>query len=310
MHRWVPASLVALVACLALAGGGAGATLDDLRRGDVAVQPGAMVEPGERRRLEELARSLRARGHPTEFVLASAAVRAPEREANRLRRRLDDEGTVIVLTPADVGIASALPDEVEWFLVWREARLLEGDRVGALGHITDALAPPAERPGGGPVLPLPFILLALAALGVAAAAAFIGPIPTLLAEWLIRMVLAWRRERARATPPPPDASVGERIAVHALAAELAARVEALEPAIRARSGPRPGEARRAYERALLTHGEVAGLAASATAGPVVDRMRTRLEEGLRDAARARAAIDGEPWPPAEMTSAAEAHGGA
>jgi hypothetical protein len=262
-----------------------------LRTGDVYVAPGTDVGSDAQARLEAAAQRLRAAGRPTKFVVLAQRPDDSVGLARTLRGSLGFGGSVLVLSPGNLGIAPAagLAPGTSQAAFDAERAALRADPIAGTIAVANRLA--AARRGsaaggnggssgnddGGISGWVVGLLVALVAVGGVGA-----------------VLLARRSARARAERRIAE----ERAALEPLVDALAAEITDLEDEVDV-AGARAERARPAHDEAVTAYGEARDALPAAGTSAAVAAVRGTLERGLRAARRARAALDGAPEPTAE-----------
>jgi len=273
----VPLVLVAWLSTPGVAA--ASAAGDALRHRDVFVAPGGPASAADDTRLTDAATSLRQQGSPTKFaVLAERPAEGSSAAARALRREIGFDGTLLVLAPGTLGVASSRVSPAAIQSAYNASLpTLRTDLIRGAISVARQLAPQAASRSGRTKSASP--------VGMVVALLFIAALTGGIALLAIR---SQRRKKARALEE-------RRAALEPLVDGLATQITEIGPEIEAGGAP-AGAARPDYDAALAAYGEARDALPRATDEGAVKLAALKLETGLRAAARARAALDGQPPP--------------
>lgn len=287
--RLVVASAVALVAALALMAGTAAALLDlaPVAASDVAVEKGSGLSGADRAALESAALALAAKDTPAKFVVLNAKPADAQGYARSLRAQLSYPGSILVLSPGNLSIASPLPsDEVQRAFDAERANLRADPVAGTIAvadRLSAALAAggtPAQAGngdgssgddggGGGGVL---LWILALGA-GVV----------------VVAVIVSRRGAKRRAA----QALAARRESLEPLVDALAAQISDLDDDMEV-ANERTAAAKPHHATAVLSYGEARDILEGPTpqTPESLDAAAAALETGLRAARRVHAVLEG------------------
>jgi hypothetical protein len=251
---------------------------DALRHGDVFAAPGSPASAADASRLEQAAASLRRSGSPTKFaVLAARPAEGSPAAARALRGEIGFNGTLLVLAPGTLGVASSRVSQGAILSAYNAALpTLRADLIGGAIAVARQLATtPASGSGGGGGGAVGTVVAVLVVLAVTGAIVLLGA----------------RSRRRKAARMLED----RRAALEPLVDGLATQITEIGPEVEA-AGAAADAARPDYEAALTAYGEARDALPRAADEGAVKLAALKLEAGLRAAARARAALDGKPPP--------------
>lgn len=288
--RLVAATAVALVVALALAGSAAALIdLAPVAASDVAVENGAAVSSAERAELTSAAAALAAAGTPTKFVVLRAKPADAQAYARSLRQRLSYPGSILVLSPSNLAIASPLRSSAVQQAFDAERAALRADPVAGTIAVANRLsaavaagtapatgddATPSEEGGGGSGGNVLLWILALGA-GVV----------------LVAVLVSRRGAKRRAA----QSLAARRESLEPLVDALAAQISDLDDDMRV-VNERTAAAKPHHEMAVLSYGEARDIleAPGARTAQGLDAAAAALETGLRAARRTHAVLEGRP----------------
>ena len=273
--------VLALVAWLSVPGFAAASQAGDvLRHGDVYAAPGSPASASGVTGLQDAASSLRRSGFPTKFaVLAARPAEGSPAAARALRQEIGFDGTLLVMAPGTLGVSSSRISQTAIQQAYTAALpTLRADLVGGAIAVARQLASQSTSSRSG------------SSKKTSAA----GAVVTLLV--LVALVggiafLVVRSRRRQAAQNLED----RRAALEPLVDGLATQITEIGPEVEV-GGPAAASARPDYDAALTAYGDARDALPRAADEGAVNLAALKLENGLRAAARARAAIDGRPPP--------------
>ncbi len=289
--------LALLVSLTAAASAAALVDLAAVASSDVAVESGAQLSASGRDRLESAAATLDGRGTPVKFVVLRARPADGQAYADSLRRKLAYQGDILVLSPGNLRISSALRTADVQGAFDAERPTLRADPVTGTIAVADRLSDirlgagdssggpggsGASGDGGGSGSGGGAALLGILILGGGAVA--------------VATVISRRRKRALAT----GSSALQRESLEPLVDALAAQIGDLDDDMQI-AGELTAAARQHYDVAVLSYGEARDiLGAPAHTAASLQAAGAALETGLRAARRTRAVLEGRPPEAADL----------